>query len=154
MKLFFKITMLLTTLIIMNNCKSAAPNENPVPHDFLISFGSGGGFTGMWHGYLIDSTDSIFKWEGRFQEQKITRHVEEKEDVKVSTELKKDIFDRVKLLRLIEIQKEEPSNMTNYIRIRYNSKENVILWNPFAKDELSVKLSEFLRFLQDSMIKK
>ena len=130
-------------IFMIAGCKSAMPKTVDIPGDFEISFGSGGGFTGMWFGKMFDSSGVYYEWEGRIQEQKLTPQG------KVNQEKLGEIFCKVKNMNLMEISKQETSNMTNYLRIKFNGKENAILWNPFARDEISTQLTEFLTELQN-----
>src|SRR5262247_1248393 len=45
--------------------KSAAQGAEALPSDFRFAFGQGGGFTGMWQGYTIDSSGAIYAWQGK-----------------------------------------------------------------------------------------
>jgi hypothetical protein len=44
-----------------------------VPNDFQLVIGEGGGFTGQWSGYVVDSAGAIFSWRGTSPEQNVKR---------------------------------------------------------------------------------
>src|SRR5262245_59831021 len=45
--------------------KSSAQNADKPPADFRLVFGRGGGFTGMWQGHTVDSSGTIYSWQGK-----------------------------------------------------------------------------------------
>lgn len=48
-------------------------SQTSPPHDFQLVIGEGGGFTGQWNGYIVDSTGTVSSWRGTAPEQNMKR---------------------------------------------------------------------------------
>src|SRR5512143_3103954 len=58
------VLMISTLMALCPGCSSTRPpQQGALP--FTIVLGSGGGFTGLYEGYVIDSTGRISQWRGR-----------------------------------------------------------------------------------------
>ena len=44
--------------------KSESRFDTSIPSDFQLTIGEGGGFTGRWNGFIVDSTGTVFSWRG------------------------------------------------------------------------------------------
>lgn len=58
------------TAISLLSCQIFEPSKREfrstisIPSDFQLTTGEGGGFTGRWNGYIVDSTGTVFSWRG------------------------------------------------------------------------------------------
>ncbi len=61
------LTLSLTLLLfILTTCTSKSHHQPPDNKGFTVILGSGGGFTGMAHGYIIHSNGKVEKWSGQY----------------------------------------------------------------------------------------
>lgn len=110
--------------------------------EYTISWGEGGGATGRWSGYTIDSKEKeLTKWSGMMQEQNPT-HLK-----KLCKSKLKATLNEIEANDLINVNYQEPANMSHYIKITTAGKTNVIIWNPNLENELTTKLNKFYDFL-------
>jgi hypothetical protein len=110
--------------------------------EFQISWGEGGGATGRWTGYTVDSkSKELTKWSGMIQEQNPT-YIK-----KMCKHKLKKISEEIELKDLLNTNYQEPANMSHYIKITTTDKTNVIIWNPNLQTELTTKLNKFYDFL-------
>jgi hypothetical protein len=116
------------------SCSSVKSKED-YPEDLRISFGSGGGSSGGWSGWIIDSIGNVYSWKGGVQEEN-TKFIYSL-NKKIMGNLWKEITD----INLMGIKYQEPGNFSKYIKIKANGKTNTILWNPYSKDEIINKLN-------------
>jgi hypothetical protein len=129
---------LLIPIILIGCCSSKCGKLK----EFQISWGEGGGATGRWTGYTIDSkTKEISKWSAMIQEQNPS-HLK-----KICKSDLKKIFEEIELKDLVNTNYQEPANMSHYFKITSSGKSNVILWNPNLQNELTTKLNKFYDFL-------
>lgn len=135
MNKYFLLTMvaILGTLIYLS-CSSLKSKKN-YPEDLNISFGNGGGFTGIWKGWTVDSVGNVYSWMGKVQEENARRIGFT--DNKVMETLWKEIKEG----NLMNIKYQEPGNISKYIKIKANGKINTILWNPYSNGEIIDKLN-------------
>jgi hypothetical protein len=63
----------------LNSCGSSEATKpdlyslTSVPSDFQLVIGEGGGFTGQWSGYVVDSVGAVSSWRGTSPEQNVKR---------------------------------------------------------------------------------
>lgn len=58
-----RVLIIFSLIALCPGCSSTRPPQGALP--FTIVLGSGGGFTGLYEGYVIDSTGRINQWRGR-----------------------------------------------------------------------------------------
>jgi hypothetical protein len=130
--------------IIFMGCKSC----DNYPKDFFISVGSGGGATGMWSGYLLDSNGTVFKWQGRQQDENPMEYQ------KLPKDGIKSIWTNIKQMNLIETLFKEPSNMSKSISFGYDGKKNTIIWGNNPTDSMAIKFNKLYDFIFNILEKK
>jgi len=129
---------LLIPLMIVAGCSSKCGKTV----EYQIAWGEGGGAVGRWSGYTIDSkTKEISQWSGKLQEQSPTLLK------KICKSNLKKIYNEIELKDLININYQEPANISHYIKITTSGKSNVIIWNPNLPNEITIKLNKFYDFL-------
>lgn len=130
---------LLIPIVIMGCCSTKCGCKLT---EFHISWGEGGGATGRWSGYTIDSKKKeLTKWSGLVKEENA------KHQKKLCKSKLKTIFKEIEKNDLINIKYQEPANMSHYIKITTAGKTNVILWNPNLETEITTKLNNLYSFL-------
>jgi hypothetical protein len=72
-------TILMLLLLQFPSCTSSRPEKapatalDPVPGDFRIVIGEGGGIAGLVSGYTVSAAGDVFEWKGRAAEQNLKR---------------------------------------------------------------------------------
>ncbi len=96
----------------------------------------GGGFTGMYYGYIIQSDGKVFKCEGK----------ETCDSVNIfKTLTPKEIRDLNEIIvqyKLLELDYQSPHNISRKMILNFGSSTKIFIWNPFSKDSIEEKLSE------------
>jgi hypothetical protein len=78
---FPRLSLFLTiaTGIFLASCQSSDTtrpdiySQSSAPKDFQLMIGEGGGFTGIWTGYVVDSTGTVSSWRGISPDQNTKR---------------------------------------------------------------------------------
>ena len=63
-------------LVSCQSSKATKPDLSSlesVPSDFQLVIGEGGGFTGQWSGYVVDSLGTVFSWRGTSPDRNLKR---------------------------------------------------------------------------------
>lgn len=120
------------TLLLLSaqfGCAPMSPsthNGSPaIPADLQIVLGEGGGFSGLWTGYSIQASDTVFEWKGKsFGENPVFAGMLPHDSLSVLWQLARG-------LRL----SERPSNVVhaNYVealKIFVNGSEHMFTWEP------------------------
>ena len=98
-----------------------------------ISFGSGGGFTGMYTRFTLFENGQIFK-KGGSEKEFSAFGIAKKNDVA-------QIFKNYDVLKINDIELNEPGNMNYYIEYKGKDKTHNVTWggvNKPASDELKL----------------
>jgi hypothetical protein len=117
-----------TSVLLVASCQSsetAKPELTPsttIPSDFQLVIGEGGGFTGQWRGYIVDSAGMVSTWTGTSPEQNVKR----------SAELARRQFDKLWQLiansRFFETDSTGTGNMTVALQVTANGKVHRTSW--------------------------
>ncbi len=105
------------------------------PEDLKISFGSGGGSSGEWSGWTIDSIGNVYSWKGGVQEEN-TKLI-----YSLNKRIMENLWKEIADSNLMDIKYGKPGNFSKYIKIKANGKTNTILWNPHSNDNIINKLN-------------
>lgn len=128
--------------------QSAEPTSN-----YNIVIGSGGGFTGIYNGYYIDTVGNISKWEGRiFAENKL------KYIITLSHEQLNKISKLVSDENVLNTSYHKSGNISSSIQFIYKNFKHSVSWSGFEPtDSVPVNIREFhskLRKIIDDAINK
>lgn len=95
---------------------------------------SGGGATGFWSGFKIDSLGNLYQLSGFSVNLKdsLLRQLKQSDLKKIE----RIIIDN----KLESMNYQLPGNISRKITILTESKQNIIIWNPFAESEEAKKL--------------
>ena len=108
------------------HCKHTMADQKP----FTIELSSGGGFSGLWNGYIIRSDGAIQSWHGKqmkTDEVKDLGQVEPDDIAEVKT-----ILDRDKIMNLAL---HETGNMTTMLKVTSGDEMTFITWPGSMDDE-------------------
>lgn len=96
----------------------------------------GGGFTGMYFGYIIHSDGKVYSCEGK-------EHCDTSNLLKILTpkEVKK-LNDILAQYKILELDYQSPQNLNRKIVLDLGTTIRIYIWNPFGKDSIEEKLSE------------
>lgn len=124
-----------------NQQQHAATAVEPIPEDLQVTFGSGGGFTGMWRGFTISSDGTLYSWEGRAPGEN------QKAVGKVSAVQLDQLWQRIRQANFFDQEIDQAGNMTTIFRVRANRQEHRVAW-PLGNAS-KTRVSDSLRQLHD-----
>jgi hypothetical protein len=101
-----------------------------------MSIGSGGGATGLFSGFTIDSLGKLYKWNGRKLKDNLTELKTLQSDTAMLIE---DIIIKSKL---IDLNFQKPDNFYRFFQIKTNTKENYIVWGSSSDSDSTKNLNE------------
>lgn len=135
MKLFLKLILLLFSLVLFS-CNQSKPvstkTDNQSPY-FII--GSGGGFTGLYTQYKINSNGLIEKYDFEHKTYEVYQAVKRSHI--------KSFFTKIETLALKDYLYNKPGNITDYLVILSdNQKTNRIAWDN-GSSELNPEIIAF-----------
>jgi hypothetical protein len=127
---FFLLSSILTigTGLLFVSCQSSETTkpdfytQTSAPSDFQLMIGEGGGFTGQWNGYVVDSTGTVSTWRGSSPDQNVKRTVK----------LARQQFDRlwrtIANARFFDIDTIGTGNMTVAMQVTANGTVHRASW--------------------------
>ena len=118
----------------MTSCSTTQKSINLSFSEFTI--GSGGGATGLFSGFTIDSLGKLYKWDGRKLKENLTELKTLQAD---SAMLIEDIIIKSKL---IDLNFQKPDNFYRFFQIKTPTKENYIVWGSSSDSDSSKNLNE------------
>ncbi|MFC0877828.1 hypothetical protein ACE01N_14615 [Saccharicrinis sp. FJH2] len=124
-----KAHLLLVLVLIMASC-SSLKKTGSVNNFEEITFGSGGGFTGLTNTYMLNAEGFVYKMNGEQQEQ--LKRIDYKSLKGISKHLKKIDFEH--------IQNDTKGNMTYFIEVVTKDYQNKATWSDASSDPV---LKEF-----------
>lgn len=133
MKFFDFIAISIILLTLMGSCSTIDQSQKQTTtqkakYNFVI--GTGGGFTGIYNGYYIDTIGNISSWEGR---------VFTDTNLKYITTLSREQLDKISELVLDnDVQRtnyKNSGNISSFIQLSYNNFKHSVSWSGFEPDE-------------------
>lgn len=119
MKYAIAIACLALVVFLFSSCKTKqyTMEENPEP---MITFGSGGGFTGQSTFYTLFKNGQLYKKKGLRGEHTPLENVKKKEVLQ--------IFKNYEVLNLAEVNINEPGNMSYFIEFKDENGVHRMTW--------------------------
>lgn len=119
-------------------CYSSKP-ATPKTMKYNIIIGTGGGFTGIYNGYYIDTIGNISSWEGR---------IFTNTNLKYITTLSREQLDKISGLVLDNdvpgTNYKNSGNIYSFIQLSYNNFKHSVSWSGFEPDEsVPTNIKEF-----------
>lgn len=102
--------------------------QQVVPTDFSMSFGKGGGFTGLWEGYRIEADGTVQRWQGRGIDQNLTPAG------KLSAAQLDSVWQRLRTTDFFAMKNRGSGNMTGYIAVMADSAAHTVRWPVSLED--------------------
>lgn len=93
-----------------------------VPRDFRLVIGEGGGFTGQWTGFTVDSSGAIFSWRGQMAEQS------QKQYARFSSRRFNELWQKIADAHFFDIDTSGTGNMTQFMIVSANGKVHRTSW--------------------------
>jgi hypothetical protein len=136
------------TLLNMIGCGSSKEQSlkqtTELPSSYNIVIGSGGGFTGMYSGYYIDTLGNISKWDGRVFSDKNLKYIStlnSEQLIKIS----KLVADK----NVLNTSYNKLGNVSSSIQIIFKNLSHSISWTGFEpSDSVPVNIREFYSMLR------
>lgn len=96
--------------------------EAEVPADFTMVFGQGGGFAGLWSGYVIHADGTVQTWQGPVtREDTTTAGMLPSEDIAA-------LWNEVQENNYFDQDAQEAGNMTSFIELTANGTTHRTSW--------------------------
>jgi hypothetical protein len=105
-----------------DSSRSDSQGDISVPSDLRLVTGEGGGFAGEWNGYTVDSSGSVFSWQG-FKAEENSKRTSILKAAQLR-ELWKSIADG----HFFEIDSSGTGNMTQFMTVSANGKVHRVSW--------------------------
>ena len=118
------------------------------PKDLTVEIGSGGGATGMWTGYSLGEKGRVTSWCGKTQG---ANPVEYKE---ISKRKIQSIWNRINEAKVSELKLQEPGNMSKYLKLFADGKQNILLWDYSRHDSTTEDLNVLFKYIYSKLEKK
>jgi|GEM_PF-1596159 len=137
LKFLFSTLVIAMFAIILASCCSC----NNIPVNFTVEIGSGGGFTGMWSGFTLEANGQVKSWNGKMQGEN------PKEYQALKNDKMRQIHGKIKSSKILDLHLQEPGNMTKYLKITLDGKQNILLWDYSRNDSLTKNLNEVFDYI-------
>jgi hypothetical protein len=134
-----------SVIMIFPSCASSKKESKNIPVDFQLKFGSGGGFTGMWSGFMIQHDGKVQKWDGKMGSEKY------QEFGILPNATLANILEEIKKNKIMLINHLKTGNITMSISLTLDSLENNILFTSESTDDTSKLLQSFYRNLDSTV---
>lgn len=128
------ISSLLASILIIGTCllslscrpsETTKPDSNSkaaVPRDFQLVLEEGGGFTGLWSGYIVDSSGNVSSWRGNYPERKTTA------TSTLSRQQLEKLWQTISDARFFDIDTTGTGNMTIALQVTANGTVHRTSW--------------------------
>ncbi|MDI6804792.1 MAG: hypothetical protein QME58_13295 [Bacteroidota bacterium] len=112
---------------------------------FNVTLTSGGGFTGMYNGYYIDTLGEISRWEGRTYNLASL-----KPGGKLTPDKLKEMNTKITELELLNVQYNKSGNISSSISISTNISKHTVSWvGVEPEEEVPEKIKEFYYYIKN-----
>jgi hypothetical protein len=127
----FLLTSFLTigTGLLLASCQSSETtkpdlySQSSAPSDFQLVIGEGGGFTGQWSGFVVDSTGTVSSWRGTAPEQNVKR------TAKLARQQFEKLWQMFVNARYFDIDTTGTGNMTVAMQVTANGTVHRTSWS-------------------------
>ncbi len=110
-------------------CYSSKP-ATPKTMKYNIIIGAGGGFTGIYSGYYIDTLGNISSWEGKVFTDTNLKHINT-----LSREQLEKLSELVLGNDIVGTNYKKSGNITSYIQLSQNNFKHSVSWSGSEPDE-------------------
>lgn len=106
----------------LDTTRSKSSSQLSAPVDFRLVIGEGGGFTGQWNGYIVDSTGTVSSWRGISPEQDV------KWTAKLGRQQFEELWQMIFNARFFDIDTTGTGNMTVAMQVTANGTVHRTSW--------------------------
>lgn len=124
-------------------------HSNKISNNFCITLGTGGGFTGLYNGYYIDTLGNISTWEGR--KFNIASGISVG---KISTSDLQDLNFKIQEMKILNLQFRKSGNISSSISFVKENSVHTISWSGFEPDEQVPQVIRDFYFYIKNLINK
>lgn len=112
---------------------------------FNVTLTSGGGFTGMYNGYYIDTSGTISRWEGR------TFNLASLNPVgNLTSDKLKQMNTKITELEILKVQYKKSGNISSSISISTNNFQHTVSWVGIEPErDVPEKIKEFYFYINN-----
>lgn len=139
--------LLIVTIFLLPACsKKAANQQPPMPEDFSLMFGEGGGVTGLWQGHTIQADGTILAWEGK------TAGATPRPAGKLSSKQVKALWQQLHATNFFADTTKDHGNLTTFMRVTANQQTHEASWTPQlgALASKNSSLQQLYRFCRET----
>lgn len=150
MKKILLLLYIFLTLIIINGCsgtKKTISEQETLTYSIII--GAGGGFSGSYEGNYIDSSGSVYSWEGSsfITSQKTLKN-------KLTPAQISELNKLIKENSLEKITYNKHGNLTTFLTFKSSDKEYNFSWvDTLTEDESPKELKTLYNYIFDTLTK-
>lgn len=145
---------LLVGMIGLSACSKKNVNQQPpMPKDFSLMFGEGGGITGVWQGHTIQADGTVLVWQGK------TAGEAPQPAGKLSSKQMKSLWQQVHAANFFTATENDNGNLTTFMRVTANQQTHEASWTPqlgalAGKNSSLQQLYKFCRETTEKAAKK
>jgi hypothetical protein len=121
--------LIIGTALLLASCQSSETtktdlySQTSAPSDFQLVIGEGGGFTGQWNGFVVDSTGAVSSWRGTTPEQNVKRIA------KLARQQYEKLWQMIINARYFDIDTTGTGNMTVAMQVTANGTVHRTSWS-------------------------
>jgi hypothetical protein len=116
-----------------------------ISNSFNVTLSSGGGFTGMYSGYHIDTSGTISRWEGRTFNFASLNPVGN-----VTSDKLKQMNTKIIELEIMNVQYKKSGNISSSISISTNNFQHTVSWVGIEPErDVPEKIKEFYFYINN-----
>lgn len=138
----FRLIQIVTLLVMVTGAGACKSSESAVadddhgsnlagagatPEDFIMIFGEGGGFTGRWEGYAIDSDGAVLAWSGP------TAGEERTPVGSLTAAQMDDLWAQIQDAEFFDQNVRETGNITAFMEVTAGKRKHRVSWIPGAE---------------------
>ncbi len=113
------INLIVMSLLGLFSCKSTSYTPTDYPKA-MVTFGSGGGFTGITTEYTLLENGQLFRKSSNEKEHTAVKSVDKNKTAQ--------IFENIKTLKIANMKFNHAGNMNTYLTTKFDGVENKINW--------------------------
>jgi hypothetical protein len=99
-------------------------SQAPLPSDLTITFGEGGGITGLWEGFTVRPDGAVLRWRGRAPDTdpEPAGHLPEG--------MRRALWAEIRRLDFFNDQSSEVGDLTRFVQVTADNKSHRVQWIP------------------------
>jgi hypothetical protein len=98
--------------------------QAPLPSDLTITFGEGGGVTGMWEGFTIHPDGAVLRWHGR------EPGADPQQAGRLPETTRRALWTEIGRMDFFNNQSSEAGDLTRFVQVIADKKSHRVQWVP------------------------